>query len=156
MKRPIPEGVEAPEGCVILGWGGTFNAPAKGFDGWKLNNFPHAKWHFIHGWAGTTADCLYAADRLSEVARLNREATAGIPADLDQEFADRILKTLTDKDALIRELVGALEGLVERDRELWAFDEAKGIGLGEAINSARSVVTLARTTCPEDFEANIS
>lgn len=72
MKRPIPEGVKPPEGCVILGWGKEFIAPPNEFNGW-MSFDGRGRWLVAIGMRGVNPDCLYAADAGSEVARLNRD-----------------------------------------------------------------------------------
>lgn len=73
MSRPIPEGVNPPnENTVILGYGGEFQVPRDGFDGWMRNAAAFDdEWVLCHG-HGNNRFTIYAADRDSEVARVNR------------------------------------------------------------------------------------
>lgn len=113
MSRPIPEGVEPdPQYVCKCGWRGEFSQSV---------SWGHSKGYCPRcSENGYVIPLVLADDRDSEVARLNQTST-GIPADSDQEFADRILKTLTDKDALIREMVCALQGMLDEESpgDIW-------------------------------------
>lgn len=166
MSRPIPEGVKPPVGCVILGWGGTFKVPDSGIiRGYYLDDL---------GWEtcatdGENPDDIYAVPADSEVARLNQpkdnleEAIFGAGnCRGDIAFNNHCgscarcksygWTKAQDKDAIIRELVGALEGLLTswRDKSKEGHEYLHGVRL--ASIKADATLTLARTTCPEAFE----
>jgi hypothetical protein len=132
MTRPIPEGVVPPNGCVILGWGGEFKVPDSGmFNGWAIDLSYCHSWQEGE-WTGISTATIYAADRDSEVARMNTNPTQISTSAVDP------------KDALIRELVGALKGMLDQElpSDLW---------MRHCVEAER-VLTLARTTCPEAFD----
>lgn len=136
MSRPIPEGVVVPHpNAVILGFGGDFKVPKDGFHGWIRSLQQGSSWMSCHG-HGLSKFSIYAADRDSEVARLNTNPT-------------QISNSLVDtKDALIREMIVALQGIRSTSTD----------GLSFALYSAtvrdqcKKALTLARTTCPEALE----
>lgn len=74
MKRPIPDGVTAPEGAVILGWGGEFKVPDDQGVKWAWSKLSR-EWLDDEGvpWSGSDEGTVYSDPAGSEVARLNRD-----------------------------------------------------------------------------------
>lgn len=153
MKRPIPEGVKPPEGCMILGWGKDIVIPNCGFQGWRSEDKARS---WVVGWLrGTDPDCLYAADDGSEVARLNAcpdpNCTDGQTWVTDLEGQpqrkDCGCQNTPDKDALIRELVVTMDkirSLSDSNSDPWDV-------LATIDTVSDEVIRKARTTCPEAF-----
>lgn len=73
MSETLPKFTEEMEAqdAVILGEGNTFKLPESGiFAGWWYND-PDKGWEHDISWGGVADDCIYAAPRDSEVARIN-------------------------------------------------------------------------------------
>lgn len=147
MSRPIPEGVSLPHpNAVILGWGGEFKplCAFEFFKGWALNpEVEDDEWEYGE-FSGCVDHYLYAAYRNSEVARLNTNPGW---------FAEAMREIMQDpKDALIRELVGALEEIRKPDELVEANDAFAIHAIRRIQAQAQHALTLARTTCPEAFD----
>ena len=137
MSRPIPEGRDIPETCKML---------CVGASGDKCFNCGREEGDFCPEYRQAITE------RDSEVARLNYlEIPDSSPRPMTYESADEMRRD--QKDALIRELVGALEEIRKPDELVEANDAFAIHALRRIQAQAQHALILARTTCPEAFES---